>query len=154
MQSVAFVYIDKVIKNQYCVFRILKGPAKQEDAEMRITNTQAATNASIGITIWLRRTQLKISQRDLGEAVGGMSEKQIEGYESGTEPLRADQLPLFAQALRLHISNLFVLFNQNTSTSDPFFPVETIRLWRTMDHVDARVQVRVALGLAGTKIWI
>lgn len=63
-----------------------------------------AINKNIGARLKLRRTQLGLSQQDIGR-VCGVTFQQIQKYEKGVNAMNAARMYQFAQAL--HVSIIF-----------------------------------------------
>jgi transcriptional regulator with XRE-family HTH domain len=77
-------------------------------------------DAQIGQRVRSRRLQAKVSQADLGEALG-VTFQQIQKYESGANRIGSGRLLKIAQVLNCNVAEFYHSINENrTTASTPF----------------------------------
>ena len=90
-------------------------------------------STQIGRLISMRRTSLKLTQADLGRAVG-VTSQQIQKYESGENAVNASRLGIIANALKVPVCYFYP--DENALSDSSLFGDYTILL---RDHQNIEI---------------
>lgn len=80
--------------------------------------TSDENDKAIGMRIRIRRQSLKMSQKELGEKVGGISFQQIQKYENGLNKVSGSMFCRLAQALAMPVGYFFGEFDKELGKED------------------------------------